>query len=128
MPNNHFQMQPLNVDKFIKANGIQEVTDPVFFIKDGIPTAKGLLSNEIFGITKEERANTFAYIDLHGWFLNPLAYKIWFRMDGKIKEIVHGTKKFSIDDHGHFVEDENGSNGVKFLKDNMDKIHISPTG
>lgn len=128
MSNNHFQMQPLNIDRFIKANGVQEITDPVFFVRDGIPTSKGLLSNEIFGITKEERANTFGYIDLHGWFLNPLAYKIWFRMDGKIKEIVHGTKKFSIDEHGQFVEDENGSNGVKFLKDNMDKIHIAPTG
>lgn len=128
MPNNHFQMQPLNVDRFIKANNVKEITDPVFFVKDGIPTSNGLLSNEIFGITKEERANTFGYIDLHGWFLNPLAYKIWFRMDSKIKEIVHGTKKFSIDDHGHFVEDEHGSNGIKFLKDNMDKIHISPTG
>ena len=127
MQNNHFQPKRLDVDKFIKANGIQEVTDPVFFVKDGVPTSKGLLSNEIFGITKEERANIFGYIDLHGWFLNPLAYKIWFRMDGRIKEIVHGTKKFSINSHGDFVEDENGSNGVKFLKDNIDKIHIKST-
>ena len=127
MATKHFQMQPLDIEKFIKANGIQEITDPVFFVKDGIPTSKGLLSNEIFGITKEERANIFGYIDLHGWFLHPLAYKIWFRMDSRIKEIVHGTKTFSIDDHGDFVEDPNGSNGVEFLKNNMDKIHIKST-
>lgn len=127
MATKHFQMQPLDIEKFIKANGIQEITDPVFFVKDGIPTSKGLLSNEIFGITKEERANIFGYIDLHGWFLHPLAYKIWFRMDSRIKEIVHGTKTFSIDDHGDFIEDPNGSNGVEFLKNNMDKIHIKST-
>lgn len=127
METKHFQMQPLDVNKFIKANGIQEVTDPVFFVKDGIPTSKGLLSNEIFGITKEERANIFGYIDLHDWFLHPLVYKIWSRMDSRVKEIIHGTKTFIINEHGDFQEDPSGSNGAKFIKDNINKIHIKST-
>lgn len=127
MEQKHFQIQPLDVNKFIKANNIREVTDPVFFVKDGIPTPEGLLSNEIFGITKEERANIFGYIDLHDWFLHPLAYKVWSRMDSRVKEIVHGTKTYIVNEHGDFQEDPNGSNGVKFIKDNMDKIHIKST-
>ena len=118
---------PKDVDAFVKANNLKEVTDPIHFIRDGEPNPNGLLSNEIFGITKDERANTYAYIDLGGWFLNPLAYIIWSRMDQRIKEIVHGTKKFIIDGKGDFVEDANGKNGVKFLKDNIDKIKIRTT-
>ena len=123
----HFKMQPLDVDGLIKANNIQEVTEPVFFVRDGIPTSNGLLSNEIFGITKEERANIFGYINLHDWFMHPLVYKVWSRMDRRIAEIVHGTKTYSIGPDGDFVEDPAGSNGVAFLKKNIDKIKIKST-
>lgn len=124
----HFQMELLDIDSFIKANEVSEITDPVFFVKDGVPTPQGLLSNEIFGITKDERANIFGYIDLHGTFMNPLCYKLWSRMDSKIVQIAHGTQRFSINDNGELVEDENGETGIKFLKDNIDKIKIKETG
>lgn len=123
----HFKLGPLDVESFVKANAVKEVSDPMFFIKDGVPTINGLLSNEIFGITKEERANTFAYIDLHGWFMHPLVYKMWGRMDHRVKDIVHGTKKFIINEHGDFEENENGQNGVDFIRKNIDKIHIRST-
>lgn len=123
----HFKLAPLDVEAFIKANNVQEITDPMFFVKDGIPTSGGLLSNEIFGITKDERANIFGYIDLHDWFLHPLVYKLWGRMDHRIKEIVHGTKKFIVNEQGDFEESESGENGVEFLKKNIDKIHIRST-
>ena len=42
----------LDEEDFIKKNKIQEVTNPIFFVKEGIPTEDGLLSNKIFGITK----------------------------------------------------------------------------
>lgn len=125
--NNHFRMQPLDVEKFVKANNIQEVSNPVFFVRDGVPTADGLLSNEIFGITKDSRANIFAYIDLHGWFLHPLVYKKWSQMDNRIKEIVYGTKKFRISSNGDFIEDENGETGLEFLHKNINKIKIKST-
>lgn len=123
----HVIIKPLDVDKFVKANNCREVTDPIFFIKDGIPSPNGLLSNELFGVTKDERANIFGYIDLHGWFMHPLVYKLWSRMDGRIKNIVHGVKKYSIGENGDLIEDEHGKTGVKFLKDNMDKIKIKST-
>lgn len=123
----HLEISLLDEEKFIKANNIQEVSDPVFFVKDGIPTEKGLLSYEIFGITKEERTNIYGYIDLGGWFMDPLCYILWSRMDRRIKDIIHGTKTFSINSSGDFVEDPEGDNGVEFLKNNIDKIKIKPT-
>lgn len=124
----HFKLEPLIPNKFIKANDLKEVSNPIFFSRNNAPTPDGLLSNEIFGITKDERANTFAYIDLgKEVFMHPLHYKIWARLDSKIKDIVHGIKKFTIDSKGQFVEDENGKTGIKFLKDNIDKIKIKST-
>lgn len=123
----HVIITPLDVEKFVKANNIKEVSDPIFFIRDNVPSPDGLLSYEIFGTSKEERANTFAYIDLHGWFMHPLVYKLWSRMDSRIRNIVHGTKKYSIDENGDFIEDEHGKSGVKFLKDNMNRIKIKST-
>lgn len=124
----HLKMEILDPNKLIKVNNLQEITNPIFFIRDGVPTSDGLLSNEIFGISKDQRANIFAYIDLTEWFLDPLVYKMWSRMDKRITEIVHGTKKFIINSKGDFVEDEeNGKNGIKFLKDNIDKIKIKRT-
>jgi hypothetical protein len=123
----HFKIEILEPTKLIKVNELKEITNPIFFIRDGVPTPDGLLSNEIFGITKDDRANIFAYIDLTDWFLHPLIYKIWSRADSKIKDIVHGTKKFIVNSKGEFEENENGDNGVKFIKDNIDKIKIRRT-
>lgn len=125
---NHLRLgDPLRIEKFVKANEVKCVRDPIFFVRDGVPSPEGLLSYDIFGITKEERANIFGYIDLGDWFLHPLVYKKWSQKDRRIKDIVHGTKKFSINSSGDFVEDEHGQTGVKFLKDNMDKIKIKRT-
>ena len=65
-----------DVNDFIKKNDVKEIKNPIFFIRNGIPTPDGLLSNEIFGITKEERANIWGYIDLLWNYLNPFIYKI----------------------------------------------------
>ncbi len=121
------EVELLDEEDFIKKNNVQEVTNPIFFVRDGIPTEDGLLSNKIFGITKDERANNFAYIDLCGTYMHPLCYKVWSRMDSNIKHIAHGTKNFSIDSNGHLVEDENGQTGFDFLKRNIDKIKIRST-
>ncbi len=112
-----------NIDEFVKVNNLKEITNPVFFIRDGIPTSDGLLSNEIFGITKEQRAGTFAYIDLGGTFMNPLCYKVWMRMDSKIRNIVHELNTYVIKD-GKLIEDPNGKTGIKFLKDNFENITL----
>lgn len=126
-PTRHLSMELLDTEEFIKSNNMQEITDPIFFIKDGVPTEKGLLSNEIFGITKDDRANIYAYIDLGDWFMHPLCYKLWSRMDSRIIAIAYGTKYFRVDDSGDLVEDPNGETGIKFLHDNIDKIKIKDT-
>lgn len=122
------KVELLDVEDFIKKNNVKEITNPIFFVKNNIPTSDGLLSNEIFGITKDQRANIYGYINLQADFLHPLVYKIWRRMDSNIIAIVHGTKTFSLDKDGYIVEDPNGETGVSFLKKNIDKIHIKETG
>lgn len=117
----------LDVDELVKKNNLKEITNPIFFNANKQPTSDGLLSNEIFGITKEERSNTFAYIDLSSYFLHPLAYKIWGKLDSKIKEIIHGTNTFKINSSGELIEDPMGETGIQFLKKNIEKIKIKST-
>ena len=127
--NRFFNLKPLDVQLFIKHNKLREITNPIFFTASA-PTTDGLLSNDIFGISKDERANTFAYISLgKGPYINPLMYKTMSRLDSKIVAIVHGTKNFSIDKSGNLVEDDNdGNTGLNFLKDNFDKIKFKDNG
>lgn len=123
----HVEIELLKPDKLIKVNELKEITNPIFFVRDGVPTSDGLLSNEIFGISKDERGNIFAYIDLGDTFMHPLVYKSWVTMDSRIRAIVHGSGNFSIDENGYIVDDENGDSGVEFLKKNINKIKIRTT-
>ena len=116
-----------DVDRFVKENECEEVTNPMFFMKGGIPTDDGLLSNKIFGLTKDERAGIFAYIDLKGIFIDPSCYKQLCKIDKNIKACVHRTETFVINSHGELVPDEKGKNGIKFLKDNFSKIKFKKT-
>ena len=121
---NKFYAELLDIEKLVKANGLKEVTNPVFFVKSGQPTPDGLLSNEIFGITKYDRSNTFAYIDLKEEFLNPLFYEIWTKLDKQIKECIAGTKRFIINKDGHLEPSDDGEYGIQFLKKNINNIKI----
>lgn len=114
---------------FIKKNpSTKEITSPIFFTRPGYPNPEGLLSNEIFGLTKEERAGICGYIDLHDYFIHPLVYKKLCRMDNKFRDIVHGTKRFKIDADGHLIEDQfEGETGIRWLKKNFDKIKLKRT-
>lgn len=125
---NHLRLDLIDPDKLVRVNDLKEVTNPVFFVRNSVPTPDGLLSNEIFGITKYDRANTFAYIDLYETFINPLIYKMWCKVDSNIKACVHGTKNFIINSKGELEEDpENGTNGVEFLKKNINKLKLKRT-
>lgn len=126
--NRQLQVDLLPVDQFVKVNDLKEITNPIFFIKDGAPTPDGLLSNEIFGITKEQRSGNFAYIDLMGTFMNPLCYKMWFRMDSKVRNIVHETNTYIINAEGKFEEDPKGKTGIKFLKEAYPQLNYESSG
>ena len=121
MANRQLDVKLLDADRFVKARDLQEVSNPVFFIRDNIPTDDGLLSNSIFGITKEERSTTYAYIDLGAKFIHPLCYKIMCKLDSNVKACVHGTKFFKID-KGYLVEDSEGKTGLDFLIKNLDEL------
>lgn len=123
----HLKMDLIDPDRLVKENELKEITNPVFFIRNSVPTPDGLLSNEIFGITKYDRANTFAYVDLHEYFLNPLIYKTWCKIDSNIKPCVHGIKNYIINSKGELEESEEGENGIAFLKKNISKIHFRRT-
>ena len=125
--NTHLRVNLLDPDKLVKVNNLQEVKNPVMFTGNSRPTPDGLLSNEIFGISKYDRANTFAYIDLHEYFINPLIYKVWCKVDSNIKPCVHGTKNFIINAKGELEENEDGANGIEFLRKNSDKIKFKRT-
>ena len=118
-----------SVDEFIKKNpSTKEITSPIFFQQIGkAPNPEGLLSNEIFGITKEQRSGIYGYIDLHNYFLHPLVYKKLIRLDKRFRDIVHGIDKFSISPSGELIKDENGNTGIKWLKNNLKNIKIKST-
>ena len=123
----HIRVSLLDVDKLVKINELKEVTNPIIFQGGNIPTVDGLLSNEIFGITRNDRANICAYIDLGDYFLNPEVYKTWSKLDKNIIAITHGTSYFRLDGQGKLVEDPEGETGLRFLRKIFDKINISRT-
>lgn len=123
----HFRIDPLDPLKLIKVNDLKEVTNPIAFARNNVPTSDGLISNEIFGITKFDRSNTYAYISLGDWFMHPLHYKVWSKLDSNIKAIIHETEYFKIDSSGNIVKDPEGDTGIAWLMKNIDKIKIKST-
>ena len=119
--NNTLSMELLDIDRFIKVNSLEEVSDPVFF-NGPTPTERGLLSNEIFGITKSERSGIYAYIDLGGTFIHPIVYKVLCKLNNKIPDIVNGTDFFIIDDSGDLIKSDDGHTGIDWFRKNFSKI------
>lgn len=129
-PIRQLNIKPLDVDKFIKVNELKAITNPMFFARTNMPTVDGLLSNEIFGITKDDRTTIFAYIDLAGeYFLHPLAYKIWSRLDSNVKLCVYEMDTFVYDpEKGKLKSDPKGETGLKFLMKLIKTIDFKKTG
>ena len=91
------KLEILDIEKFVKMNECKVITNPIFFASVGSPTPDGLLSNEIFGLTKDERSGIFAYLDLKEKFIQPYFYKIWLKLDKNLRSCVYETKNFIID-------------------------------
>lgn len=129
-PIRQLNIKPLDVDKFIKVNELKAITNPMFFARTNMPTIDGLLSNEIFGITKDDRTTIFAYIDLAGeYFLHPLAYKIWSRLDSNVKLCVYEMDTFVYDpEKGKLKSDPKGDTGLKFLMKLIKTVDFKKTG
>lgn len=123
----NFEIEQLQQTRFIKVNDLKQITNPVMFNAGNGPSSDGLLSNEIFGITKDERSGIFAYIDLNEKFIEPYFYKIWLKIDKNLRAVVYETDYFKIDSNGHLVQDDNGETGINFLIKNIDKIKFKNT-
>lgn len=122
-----FEIEQLDQERLIKSNNLPEVTNPVLFNAGNGPTSDGLLSNELFGITKEERSGIYGWIDLKEKFINPYYYKIWLKIDRNLRSCVYETQYFKINSDGYLEIDDNGETGIKFLIDNIDKINFKNT-
>ena len=117
----------LDQERFIKENDLKEITNPITFRTGNSPTPDGLLSNEIFGITQEERASIFAYINLKENFIQPYLYEVWTKIDKNIRACVYETQNFIIDENGYLVPNDGGGTGLKWLQDNINKINFKNT-
>lgn len=127
MARRQFHIEPIDQNKFIKQNELTPVTNPVMFNAGNGPTPDGILSNEIFGITNDERAGIFSYIDLQEYFIQPFYYKIWLKIDRNLRSCVYETENFKIDSNGYLVQDDNGDSGIKFLLKNIDNLKFKNT-
>lgn len=112
----------INTDKFVKANALQEITDPIVLNRNFRPTQYGLLSTEIFGTSTYDRKRTFAYISLNCHVFHPLVYKVVKKIDRRIDSIIAGTKTYKITAKGELVEDPAGDTGIDWLYKNWEKI------
>ena len=45
MSDKHLRVNLIDPDKLVKVNDLKEITNPVFFVRNAIPTSDGLLSN-----------------------------------------------------------------------------------
>ena len=113
----------MNVDQFIKINDLKEVTSPQLLI-NGSPNPNGVLSYEIFGTSQDDRKNIFAYIDLHGHYMNPLAALKCSSYDRKLADCLFARGRWKLDKDGTLVEDENGDSGPEFLYSIWGKIKV----
>jgi len=121
----HLTVYPLDTEKFVKVNELKPITNPLFFERANMPTKDGLLSNEIFGITKDDRSTIFAYIDLGEEFMHPLLYKTWARLDSSMKNVLCEVENYRYDPEiGKFVPDPKGETGLKYLKKVLTTQHL----
>ena len=113
----------LDIDRLIQANKLEEVTSPRLFSNKMMYDPSGILSNDIFGISKNDRRTTFAYIKLNQKFIHPHIYaKVLKPMFKGIIYLASGQKYYSVQ-NGELVEDDkNGWTGLQQLYKHWDEI------
>ena len=115
----------LDLDKLIEVNKMQEVSSPRLFSNKMMYDPEGILSNGIFGISKNDRRTTFAYIDLHQKFIHPHIYqKVLKSLFKDIGLLMSGQRKYSVQD-GLLTKDEKGWTGLTQLYKHWDEIDWS---
>ncbi len=115
-------MKILNINDFIKKEGLKEITNPFSFGRDGLETDDGLYSPLIFGTTSKEIGKTFGYINLNAQIMHPSVYQMIGKIDTLFTKCLNGTKKYTIRDGKLAEDEENGKNGVGWLYQNWTRI------
>lgn len=111
----------LDIERLISVNKLEEVTSPRLFSNKMMYDPQGILSSDIFGISKGDRRGIFAYVNLKRPFLHPHIYGNILKRFGEIKYIVSGQRKYSIEG-GVFVQDPDGWTGLAGLYDHWHEI------
>lgn len=113
----------LDMDRLISINKLKEVTSPRLFSNKMMFDPGGILSNEIFGISKGDRRNTFAYVNLRHHFIHPHIYtNVLKSMFGAVVYIASGQKRYVIQNGWPIEDDENGWTGLENLYDHWNEI------
>lgn len=117
------KLELLDIERLIEVNNLREVTSHHLFSNKMMYDPEGILSNEIFGISKNDRRTTFAYIDLKRPYIHPQVYKnILVPLYKNIKFIISGQHRYVIKD-GFFVKDDvNGWTGLTQLYNHWGEI------
>jgi len=119
------KIELLDMPRVISVNKLEQVTSPRLFSNKMMYDPQGILSNDIFGISKGDRRNTFAYLDLRRKFIHPHIYaKVLKSMYKGIIYIVSGQRRYTVRD-GQLVEDENGWTGLSAFYDHYSEIQWS---
>lgn len=121
------KIELLDIDRLIEVNKLQPVTSHYLFSnKKMIYNPDGILSSEIFGISKADRRSTFAYIDLKRKFIHPHIYaNVLIPMFRSTIYIVSGQKRYNVV-NGSLQEDEdNGWTGLESLYEHWNEIDWS---
>ena len=116
----------LDIDRLIELNKLQEVDSARLFSTKMTFDPKGILSNDIFGISNNDRRSTFAYINLRRKFIHPRIYQnVLKSMFKGIVFLVSGQKYYSIKDGVLIEDEENGWTGLSELYKHWDEIDWS---
>lgn len=120
------KIEILDMNRIIAVNKLQEITSPRLFSNKMMYDPEGILSSDIFGISKGDRRNTFAYIDLKRHFIHPHLYaKVVKQMFRGVIYILSGQKRYVIK-NGQLIEDpENGWTGIDELYKRWNEIDWS---
>lgn len=123
------KMDMLNIDEFVKVNDLKAITNPVSLDSTMLPTPDGIFSYDVFGYSELERKNTFAYIDLNGWFMFPQVAKTLHRL-GALGKILDGSKyaivilgKIKTFNRDEAKDHPEAETGLQFYWDYWDKIN-----
>ena len=116
---------PLDIEKFVKVNDVEEVTNPIA-LNGSMPTDDGLFSFKVFGFPgSPERQENYAYINLNSIYFHPMVYLILTQIDRNFSKILTGERLVSIKG-GKLEPDPKGSSGIEFLYENWEKIKWKP--